>query len=190
MRRTCLVLGGADRLHRDIERYTGPIDGVVACNEAGIEWQGELEAWVSLHPRFFGLKGWVQARKDRAHPDAKMLVGHEEGLKDDHRHKTGIPENIVSMRYQFPGVENNSGTSGLFAAKVALCDLGFDRVVLAGIPLDPVPHLHGRTDWVERPKTPEGYRKVWAELPERYTSRMTSMGGWTQVLLGPPKLGD
>jgi hypothetical protein len=98
-----------------------------------------------------------------------------------------VPADITLTRYQFPGVDNKSGTSGLFAAKVALCDLGFDRVVLCGVPMTATPHLNNRTDWVDRPKTPTDYQRVWAGLPAEYLGRMRSLSGWTRELLGAPE---
>lgn len=181
--KTCLVLGGGGTLHGDIRSYDGPVDGVVACNDAGIEWDGKLDAWVSLHPRYFELKNWYAKRKEKGYPDAEIMFGIHEA-------KTGIlatpgflSEHITFTSYCFPG-HSRSGSSGLFAAKVALVNLGFDRAVLCGIPMTTTPHFWDQTKapW----KAAEGFRAEWLNIPKEYRDRMRSMSGWTRNLLGGP----
>lgn len=167
--RTALCLGGGDTLHTDIAALRVKYDGVLACNEAGIEWPGELDAWVSLHSDKFG--NWKQRRAAKGHPPAKLHVGHKAGDKVD----------LVTPEYM-PGMPM-SGSSGQFVAKVALFDLGFDRVVLCGIPLTQTPHFFGGEKW----RSANGFRKAWTTLPMEYRNRMRSMSGWTRVLLGSPQ---
>lgn len=172
--RTALVLGGADTLHKDLEHYDGPVDGVVACNDAGIEWAGQLDAWVSLHPRYWAIKGWIEKRAERGHPEALAYYAHESA-------RPPVPSFVKETSYLFDG-QGKSGSSGLFAAKVALVDLGFDMVVLCGIPLTISPHYFDAEPW--RPA--EQYRKHWLTVPQKYRAHMRSMSGWTRVLLGAP----
>jgi len=174
---TCLVLGGGDTLAADLAAYTGPIDGAVACNDAGTEYRGDLDAWVSLHPRYFKQKKWLEKRRNKGLPDAKALIGHKQATHMEY------VEGVQLLEYKFPG-QAKSGSSGLFAAKVALVDMGFDNVVLCGVPMTATPHFFDKVDWVRGP----GFRKAWLDLPDQYASRMKSMSGWTRVLLGqPPK---
>lgn len=179
---TCLVLGGADCLHADLDAYTGPIDGVVACNDAGAEWAGDLDGWVSLHPRYFQIKSWRQARADKGYPPARRHFGHMDAQKI--KDGAGLTCDVKFTEYRFPG-QDKSGSSGLFAAKVALIDLGFDRVVFCGVPMTEAPHFWDvdRAPW----KVADGFRRQWLTVPEEYRARMRSMSGWSRVLLGPPE---
>jgi len=76
--KTALVLGGASCLWDDIRAYTGPVDGCVACNDAGAEWPGDLNGWASLHPQFFIRKGWLEKRQG---PPPKRIFAHHAANK-------------------------------------------------------------------------------------------------------------
>lgn len=168
--KTALCLGGAASLFEDIELCPVAFDGVVACNEAGVEWEGELDAWVSLHRDKMG--PWRARRERRGHPVAKCHVV----TPGEHERRFDL---VTESR--FPGMSRD-GSSGMFTAKVALCDLGFDRVVLCGVPLTRTPHFFPTQPW----SAALGYRKTWSSIPEEYRARMRSMSGWTRVLLGSP----
>ena len=118
-----LILGGAGCLAEDVAAYTGPYHGVLACNEAGAWWGGPLTAWVSLHAERFDK--W---RKLRGGPDPDLFVTH---LSARSECNTKID---LRTDYLLPGMQK-CGSSGLFAAKVALVDLGFDFAVLCGVPM-------------------------------------------------------
>jgi hypothetical protein len=67
--------------------------------------------------------------------------------------------------------------------KVALIDLGFDRAVLCGIPLD-ARQNHFDTPGPWRPASQ--YEHGWRQALPHITDRTRSMGGWTADLLGRP----
>lgn len=180
---TCLVLGGADCLHSDLEAYKGPVDGVVTANDAVAEWSGNVDAAVSLHPQFFEQKGWLAARNDRGYSAPRRVIGHTEGERVIGMRGVNVP-GLEFTEYRFPGQER-SGSSGLFAAKVALIDLDFDRVVFCGVPMTASPHF-----WDERKepwKSADGFRGGWLAVADEYRARMASMSGWTRILLGGPE---
>lgn len=192
--KTALVLGGASCLWSDVSAFLGGegaeiakrtvcgpgglCQGVVACNDAGAEWPGDLDGWVSLHPQFFTRKGWLEKRQG---PPPKRIFAHHAADKAVHRGR--YPVGIEFTDYKFPGQER-SGSSGLFAAKVALIDLGFDRAVLCGISMDPRPHFFDHEGW----RSAEGFRSAWLAVPQEYRDRMRSMSGWTRTLLGAPEI--
>ena len=163
-----LVLGGACCLWDDLEAYAGPIDGVVACNDAGAAYRGDLDAWVSVHSDHFAR--WTAQRAANGFAPAKRVMGF-------------IPAPDVEYTdWKFPGGSEN-GTSALFAAKVALVDLGFDNVVLCGVPLIGGGHFHNRKYIMPNRECVE-WRKAWAALDPKWRRRMRSMSGWTAELVG------
>lgn len=159
-----LVLGGSPDLAKDVEAYKGPVDAVIACNEAGFWWKGNLKAWVSLHPEYF--QKWSTERKARGYRTTEILASHRSLTPP-------IPEPPLGLvtKPNFKG-QPLGGSSGLFAAKVALQDLGYRHCVLAGIPL-----LEGY----------DHFRSPWLEVPAKHLNRMRSMSGWTRGLLGRPE---
>jgi len=179
---TALVLGGGASLHDDIAAYTGPIDGVITVNDALTEWSGGVDAAVSLHPQYFEQKGWLANRATKGLAPPKRIFGHTEGERIIGMRGIDVP-GLEFTDYRFPGQEK-SGSSGLFAAKVALIDLGFDKVVFCGVPMTPTPHF-----WDDRKepwKTADGFRGGWLAVSDEYRARMASMSGWTRILLGGP----
>jgi len=83
---------------------------------------------------------------------------------------------------RFPG-QSDTGSSGLFALKVALTDLGFDCALLCGIPMAPVTgHFFDAAPW-----TGAGAHQLgWKQALPAIRDRARSMSGWTQHLLGAP----
>lgn len=180
--KTCLCLGGADTLFDDIDAYTGPIDGVVACNDAGVEWGGRLDAWVSIHPLYFDKKNWYADRLARGNPEPKRLVGTPFSKDEIWSMRGDLPNRVSFSSCEFPN--SLPGSSGMFAAKYALVDLGFDRAVLCGIPISARPHFWDQTKTVWH--VADQYQRAWLSIPAEYRRRMRSMSGWTRLLLGPP----
>jgi hypothetical protein len=161
--RTALVLGSAACVWDDVERALdlGELQGVVGCNHAGLHWPGVMDGWCSLH-RDKLTRPWVARRRLMGLPDHKALFS------------------IGSTEHRFPG-QTKPGSSGLFALKVALSDLGFDRAVLCGMPLD-VDEAHFDTPGPWKPASQ--YRIGWEQALPHIRDRARSMGGWTAQLLG------
>src|SRR5690606_1278796 len=111
--KVALCLGGADGVQDEWEAAQGlaTFDYVVACNDVGTIWPGRLDAWVTLHPEY--LPRWIEQRRANGYRDAARYLAHGDYL----------PDWMELVEFRFPG-QSNSGSSGLFAAKVALIDLG------------------------------------------------------------------
>lgn len=175
---TALVLGGAGCVWADVEAALelGEFDGVVTCNDITAAWPGRIDAAVSLHsdswPR------WIIARDRAGYARPERVLGHLE-FTDRERRKdvvTGYAE------YRFPG-QTRTGSSGLFALKVALVDLGFDRAVLCGVPMSAEHgHFFEPTAW----RAAQAHQTGWREALPQFQDRARSMSGWTRKLLGPP----
>lgn len=79
-----------------------------------------------------------------------------------------------------------NGTSGLYAVQIALEELGFAGVILAGCPIDAAmgtcsPHsLMADAERVSR------YRPEWIKALPEIGARTRSMSGWTRDILGEP----
>ena len=169
--RTALVLGGANTVWADVQAALeiGEYSSVVGCNDVGIVWPGVMDAWVSLHG--YNLRAWANRRQSKGLPPHAALYGHAEAPAVTH-----------VTPYKFPG-QDHSGSSGLFALKVALIDLGFDRAVLCGIPMSP----EGNHFFDPRAWEGAGHHQIaWLECQSQIKDRVRSMSGWTANLLGRP----
>lgn len=162
--RTALVLGGAASVFADVDAALGlgEFAGIVGCNHVGIHWRGAFDGFVSLHPDRF--KIWNARRRLDGLPAHKAMFG------------------LGQTEHRFPD-QTKPGSSGLFALKVALVDLGFDRAVLCGIPQDPeAAHFDNPKSWT----IALTYREAWVEALPHIADRARSMSGWTAETLGRP----
>jgi len=161
-----VVLGGAsgglDEL-ASLPRF----DAVFAVNDAAADYAGPLAAFVTLHHEH--LPRWLGKRRAAGLPDPGEVIAHVEAP-----HVTRVVD------YRWPGM-NASGSSGLFAAKVAL-EAGH-RVVLCGVPMDPKrAHYFDPAPWTEV----DQFRAAWEIALPRLRERVRSMSGWTAEILGKP----
>lgn len=172
---TALVLGGAATVWADVEAALdlGEFDGVVSCNDITAAWPGRIDACASLHASSW--RRWIAQRDRNGYPRPDRIIGHEGSGCDDEL-LTGLTD------YRFPG-QTHSGSSGLFALKVALIDLGFDRAVLCGVPMTTeARHFFDSRAW----NGALAHRKGWNEAMPQIKDRARSMGGWTREQLGIP----
>lgn len=164
-----IILGGARCVWDDyLELKATGFDGsVMAVNDVGMYFDGPLNHWVSMHANY--LTHWVALRK-----------GHS------------MNEGLTHTRESYPGIhvawdiQNYGWTSGTFAAQVALC-LGYDQIVLCGIPQD------GTGRFMDPPWMPGGehndanskkaFRNIVENAPE-LKQRVRSMSGWTREVFG------
>lgn len=156
-----LVLGGAATVWEDVEAALAltEADGVVACNDTAADWPGPLDAVATHHPEHW--PRWAAQRAARGYPP---------------------PSRLVTDGWAFPG-QSSPGSSGLFALKVALIDLGYDRAILCGVPMDEAGrHTNDPRPW----RAATTYRAGWVQSLPAIANRARSMGGWTADLLGRP----
>lgn len=158
------VLGGAAGGLDELASV--PHDAVIAVNDAAAEYRGPLFAFVTLHPEKLPL--WLAKRRALGLPDPDEVIAHE-----PHPMVTRVAD------YRFPGM-NASGSSGLFAVKIALD--WFDDVVLCGVPMDPV-----RTHYAESSFRNDAgsFLDAW-QIAKPHLTRVRSCSGWTAELLGRP----
>lgn len=184
---TAIVCGAAECLHDDLAkaRAMRPDAMLLGCNMVPALIQDIKHAWVQDAPKV-GL-----LIKSRIPDDVKI-----------HTAKQVSPgmEAIYYADYVWPDLQWVCGTSGFSAALWAKHGLGFDEVILAGVPLSktmfayadsyPAPGNLGKD------KVPAGYSE---ELIEHWlghiknhklngkTAGIFSMSGSTMQILGYPK---
>jgi hypothetical protein len=166
-----LVLGSALCVWNDIEvaLNLSEFDGVIAVKDAGKLYPGEIVSWVSLHPERFAKE--VPLRAKLGYPAAGELVGHY----------GSSAKGVTLVDYKFIG-QSSTGSSGLFGVKRAF-ELGFDKVVICGMPLEASGGKLGEGRvW----RGSVHFRRGWEQALPQIQYRVRSMSGWTRQLLGSP----
>ena len=147
-----LILGDAPCLERDLTRI--PVDwfDVMVLNRVGFRYLGEIKFWVSYHPGNF--RDWKLAR-------ARL------GGLNGYRTLSPWPfEDQVDEVLLGPPVP--SGSTALLGACYGL-RLGYERILLAGCPLDA--------------KTYHVYRRGFEAHAGLLAGRVLSLSGWTRDFL-------
>lgn len=176
--RRALVVGCAGNVWDDVQRAQdlGLFDAVYCVKLAGVHWRGGNFVWATLHPEF--MDDYEKQRRQLGLHGGYEIVAplvNEVGM---HGKQGNIARRIS---YRYPGM-NASASSGGFAAKVALED-GFDRVVLAGVPMrHDDNHFTRGKPWLQRDSFTDGFEK---SVPH-FAGRVRSMSGWTAEILGVP----
>jgi hypothetical protein len=160
-----LILGGAPSVFVDATAAAALLNRrhlVVAANLAGIFFTGQLDGFATLHSD--RLSGWLPERT--GNHDCRLFTPTP---------AKGLATDLVDERWP--------GSSGLYAAQVALFEMGASGVILCGVPMEQqAGHFSTPGVWAS---TVDYRRAVEAALPE-IGARTRSMGGWTQDLFGPP----
>lgn len=159
-----------DDMHTFLEGYESPVD-VIAVNDAGWLYEGDIDHWVTLHPEHFPV--WLDKRPTR---DGILFWT---GADRTHRYD-GVDFNTVGHW--------GAGSSTLFAVTVGLY-MGYSRMVLCGAPMVSVPHAAGASEWDGKPwpnHEVQVHRQGWTYHKDRIAGSVRSMSGWTRDLLGAP----
>lgn len=183
---TMLVVGCGRTMWADLDRWTKGCTCLrgfhtLAINNAipFIPW--EIQHVASYHATF--LPHWLEIRR--------LMVKVKEPHIQSHK-SVGQPADCPGWTWDFdPG----GGTSGLFAARIALA-MGYRRVVLAGVPLDDQGRWHDppffNNEQTETMLSNANYlqRTLWLEWSrardECFQGRVKSLSGRTKQWLGEP----
>lgn len=169
-----VILGGAGCVWSDLEDFLdliGPKEyHVAAVNDAATIYEEDLKFMASLHPE--KVEKWLLNRCRNIGGDFSFPVVCHKGAQ-------GFRPDLVVQ-------ELWSGSSGLYAAQVAVRHFHYERVVCCGIPMDPTLGHFFRLNapWVEATKYQRGWRE--ASSDPTMKGRVRSMSGWTSGLLGKP----
>lgn len=179
-----IVIGGASGVWQDISQALplGQYDISVACNDAIAHWPGRLDAAVSLHPD--KLPGWIAAREANGHkpPGAVYVKAGWRTALDAATVERVEALSPIETDQMFAG-QAVTGSSGLFAAKVALEDLGCAKAVCCGVPMNAVQgHFFDDREWAGASLHQAG----WNEAKDAICDRLRSMSGWTREIVGAP----
>lgn len=172
--RPAVILGGALSLHEDLEQLAELVDidscVVIAINDAGRDYRGRIDHWMTLHAN--RLPAWIRLRALRC------------GL-DPQEHLRRRPYVVWSneAHHLVDRVRSDwGGSSGLFAPKNVIEDLQLPRGILTGVPIDPQRHFDRDGDWLAA----EAMQPIWLSRMPQLQGRFRSMSGWTMEQLGRP----
>lgn len=173
----CLIVGSSRAVFDDLDAFLGHDDhyyhewGDVMCvNDMIMHYPGKVtHAYSNDHNR---LSEWVSARRPRYVKDFSNAILS---------HTCQCGEGFV---WPWPG----HGTSGLNACYTALA-LGYEEIVLAGIPLDNSGHyfepLWKTMNFIQQTKPTDDGPKFWASAAKNiFAGRVKSLSGRTKQLLG------
>ncbi len=165
-----LVMGGAACVREDLARIDPTWRGArMAVNDIGAHYRGTLDHWATLHPKY--LPGWLAYRHGHDYGSGGHVYSHSREAADG-----------VQFVWR---LANDGATSGLFACFVALL-LGYDRIVLAGLPCDDTPHYFDPLPYggkIAGESPPDLW--LWAR-DHVFAGRVTSLSGNTRAWLGAP----
>jgi len=188
--RRALIVGCASCVWDDVRAAFDLCNyhAIYCVKQMGIHWPGKFEVFVTLHPE--AMDSYEHQRKVLGFPDGYQIVAPPAKELGMHGEKGNIARRVS---YLWPNSDgSSSASSGIYGAKIALDD-GFERAVLAGVPMTP----EGGHFLPETKSVTGGTRgKVWTgcgafeigfnnALPY-LMNRVKSMSGRTQKVLGAP----
>jgi len=164
-----LILGGGSTVWEDYAKVRPWPGEIMAINDVGQYLHDPLRHWVSFHPEYF--PGWRAFRAGHLYGAGYDLTCHAQ------KHREGV--DVVW------GVQNAGGSSGLFGVLIGLM-LGYERIVLAGIPMDNTRHFFD-PPWYGHDLGDRANEIVWREMRDRhFDGRVKSLSGRTMKWLGAP----
>ncbi len=166
-----IILGGSRCVWDDWLRLrdAGFSGSLMAVNDIG-QWIDGLNHWVSLHPA--NLRHWIELKRLHAMHSHNCLTHTQE------------PYEGIRVAWQ---IQPYGEQSGLFAIQVGLL-LGFDRIMVCGIPMDHSGHFFDPpwTDGVGE-HDDKCVKHSWRQTIDMnpiYKRSVRSMSGWTKEIFG------
>lgn len=182
------ILGSSHCMMGDLAtarmRCRGEAD-VWAVKFAGVKYPGELKGWASLHvEKFAPLLG---QRRENKYPDPEFCVVHR-ARKPDEKWPLLSGVTVVVQPEFLWGEGSNSGSSSLYAVKTCI-QLGYERIVLCGCPMDADSEHMEPNGKARFAKAAESFKRGWTSAFPEINGKVKSMSGWTRALLGEPEEG-
>lgn len=131
--KSALVIGCAANVWEDVEaaKALASYDAIYCIKQMGIYYPNKFDCWATLHPEI--MDAYELQRYRLGLPNGYSIVAPPSNELGMHGRKGNIDRRVS---YLWSKDSNSSASSGIYGAKVALED-GFDKVVLAGIPMTP-----------------------------------------------------
>lgn len=171
-----LIVGSGRCVWDDLMKIDYKAWDVMCINDMVMHFPGPVHHAYSNDHKW--LLKWVEARRPRLlkdYPNEILL------------HSCGVGCNTRIHHWPWPG----HGSSGLCAVYTGL-GLGYDEIVLAGVPLDGSGHYFdppwGKTNFQNEVPDQDGLPRYWRRASQGvFDGKVTSLSGRTRELLGPPK---
>lgn len=184
-----VIVGSAPCVWDDLA--AAPEWPLIVINAMGLKILGEIDLWCSIH----GTELCERMKKrDRLGGDIDYLAY---GVIDNPRIKDPEDSRFNRVHRGQNGIWVG-GSSGMFAIQVAL-SLGYERLVLCGVPLDGndtiqddgIKHFKGgnRNKYGGRDPAYAQYQQAFIDHEEQLIPHVRSMSGWTKLRFGPPENG-
>jgi hypothetical protein len=175
-----VIAGYADTLQRDLDKVAAVKPGlpIIAVNRAC----EHIKAFAiySFHFERDKLGIWAKVQKERFGEQVSVFgPGHKEWFEHNRR-------NYPYVDHWAPTTASR-GSSGWCAVRLAKL-LGFDEIILCGIPIEPRPYANRAAAFYwqsQKTNAVEQFRKAIVE-DTAHREGIVSMSGWTKSILGGP----
>jgi hypothetical protein len=167
-----IVLGTAPCMWDDLAAAQALVSwDVIAVNGAGFMYADPIEMWVSIHGD--ALVEWIEKRRALDYNMHFNAYGN---------FKPGEDSGSV-IEWNKP---NGGGSSGLFAVMVAL-EMGYERLILCGMPLEGQERFdYDGREIITAETAYRFYRSGWKLRAPLLRGHVRSMSGWTRETFGDP----
>jgi hypothetical protein len=170
-----VILGSGRCLWDDLENLGDFGGDVMGINFSGLFYPGRLDHWASLHPNIIF---------EHAIP-LKQLFTPQNRSTHIYRHRPSWVQGPADCVWDID--DARTGSSGLFAVLISLV-MGYEKIVLAGIPMDGSGHFYGPSGGHGVGMQHHTMLKYWGPHLEniRKSNRVRSMSGKTRGWFGEP----
>lgn len=181
---SAVVLGSARCIWEDMEKIDFTKAEVIAINDMIMHYKGVLHHAVSLHPEEPPL--WKQLRWTNGCDSGGHIYTHSHRFPSHIKHPNGEFKAEHGLDFIWVLEGGRGGSSGLFACMVGLA-LGYDKIILAGIPIDGTGHFFDPPGKVVNQFLGQNIKEEWDNANLNYfKGRVKSMSGRTKEWLGYP----
>lgn len=178
-----VVLGSGRCIWDDIAKIDFEQVQVIAINNMIMHYKGRVHHGVSLHPEEPPL--WRQLRWTNQCEES-YVVTHSHRYPSHIKHPNGEFKTEHGLDFIWVLEGGRGGSSGLFAPMVGLA-LGYDKIILAGIPIDGSGHFFDPPNTETKQFLGRNIQEEWENANVNYfKGRVKSMSGRTMEWLGYP----
>jgi hypothetical protein len=154
-----------DWAHHERSAHPEPVEGCIYMLiglDSVDKFLGPVQYLVTFHPD--DLPACLQRRAAAGGNTDYKVISH----LDREKHQPGVTYPLVDIVHPY---EPPTGSSSLLGVLYAI-KLGYQRIILAGCPLDVKPYIT--------------FQKGWQAHLDKYVGKVRSLSGWTREFLGYP----